>query len=464
MIGGWRDGYPNPPLRLYQALQVPKKVLIGPWNHAVPDVAVPGPRIDYLHEVVRWLDHWCKGRSPRGSWTSLRSSLYVQHYEKPVVDRLEAAGEWRGRELTGRRRARASARSTWTPADVLGDATVTTAADDFEYVPTVGVTGRPLVGRPPVRPSGRPAPRRGVSRSSTAPPPLEEDVYVIGRPRAVLHVSSTATVIGFAASLSDVAPGRHLASRRQGDAERDAAQLAHRSRAADARERSTSSRSRSTRRPGSSPGGTGSGSRSRAPTGRTSGRLRSRRRTPSTAAPARPSRLVLPTVPPQGSATPPAFLPSPKSLARHSDRTDPPVWQVVHDVLAGRSQVRIEETADERIDETTVVRREYSLVADVHPDRPASASARGRHTSRITRPNSVMEGSSDVLIQGDGDPFPRHDRPRAARERHAAPFRALGGVGAQGPALTVGSRPGASCPTDYQASENTSRGRASPTL
>ena len=60
MIGGWRDGYPNPPLRLYEALRVPRKVVMGPWNHAVPDAAVPGPRIDYLHEVVRWLDHWCK--------------------------------------------------------------------------------------------------------------------------------------------------------------------------------------------------------------------------------------------------------------------------------------------------------------------------------------------------------------------------------------------------------------------
>ena len=27
----------------------------------LPDGAIPGPRIDYLHEVVRWLDHWCKG-------------------------------------------------------------------------------------------------------------------------------------------------------------------------------------------------------------------------------------------------------------------------------------------------------------------------------------------------------------------------------------------------------------------
>jgi uncharacterized protein len=26
LIGGWRDGYTNPPLRLFEALQVPKKV------------------------------------------------------------------------------------------------------------------------------------------------------------------------------------------------------------------------------------------------------------------------------------------------------------------------------------------------------------------------------------------------------------------------------------------------------
>ena len=39
----------------------PKKVLIGPWNHALPDAAIPGPRIDYVREMVRWLDHWNRG-------------------------------------------------------------------------------------------------------------------------------------------------------------------------------------------------------------------------------------------------------------------------------------------------------------------------------------------------------------------------------------------------------------------
>ena len=77
LIGGWRDGYPNPPLRLFSRLQCPKKVLIGPWDHRPPDVAVPGPRIDHLHEVVRWLDHWCKGADERRHGRAARRRLHA---------------------------------------------------------------------------------------------------------------------------------------------------------------------------------------------------------------------------------------------------------------------------------------------------------------------------------------------------------------------------------------------------
>lgn len=92
-------------------------------------------------------------------------------------------------------------------------------------------------------------------------------------------------------------------------------------------------------------------------------------------------------------------------MIRHSDRIDPPSWRIVHDVLGGRSQVRFHETEDHRINDTTAVHREYSLVADCHPHDPALASAHGKHISRITRPNSVMEGSSDVLIQATATHF-----------------------------------------------------------
>jgi uncharacterized protein len=47
--------------RLLKGLSVPRKGLIGPWAHAFPDDASPGPSIGFLQECVRWFDHWLKG-------------------------------------------------------------------------------------------------------------------------------------------------------------------------------------------------------------------------------------------------------------------------------------------------------------------------------------------------------------------------------------------------------------------
>ena len=92
-------------------------------------------------------------------------------------------------------------------------------------------------------------------------------------------------------------------------------------------------------------------------------------------------------------------------MARHSDRTDPPTWEVVHDVLTGRARVHLHEVRDQRVNPTTVVRRDYTMVAEVDPSDPATASARGRHVSTITRPNGVIEGSSDVAVQATATHF-----------------------------------------------------------
>ena len=203
MIGSWRDGYPNPPLRLYEALNVPKKAIIGPWNHAVPDVAIPGPRIDYLREVVRWLDHWCKGEDT-GIMDEPPIVLYVQHAERPVVDRLDAAGEWRA-ETEWPIPATAERTLYVREGAGLGGEPGADGVDVYEYNAAVGVTGGLWSGGLQFGLPGDQRPDEAFSLVYTTAP-LEEDVYVVGRPRAVLHVATSATVMGFAASLSDVAP------------------------------------------------------------------------------------------------------------------------------------------------------------------------------------------------------------------------------------------------------------------
>ncbi len=61
VVGGWTDGYTNAVPRLLQHLQVPRKGLIGPWAHAYPHFALPGPQIGFLQEMRRWWDRWLKG-------------------------------------------------------------------------------------------------------------------------------------------------------------------------------------------------------------------------------------------------------------------------------------------------------------------------------------------------------------------------------------------------------------------
>lgn len=59
-VSGWADGYSNAVFRLLNGLQVPRKGLIGPWSHKYPHYGEPGPAIDFLHECLRWWDHWLK--------------------------------------------------------------------------------------------------------------------------------------------------------------------------------------------------------------------------------------------------------------------------------------------------------------------------------------------------------------------------------------------------------------------
>lgn len=59
-VGGWADGYTNAVGRLMKGLLGPRKGLIGPWGHAFPHDATPGPSIGFLQEVLRWWDYWLK--------------------------------------------------------------------------------------------------------------------------------------------------------------------------------------------------------------------------------------------------------------------------------------------------------------------------------------------------------------------------------------------------------------------
>jgi uncharacterized protein len=396
MIGGWRDGYPNPPLRLFERLSVPRRLIIGPWDHAVPNVAAPGPRIDYLAEVVRWLDHWCRADGG-GELDEPPVVVYMQRYDPPDPDRLESTGEWR-------------AERAWPPAG-LEERTLSLAEDGrlaeqagadgidvLVYEPGVGMqAGLHSIGQLLSLP-GDQRPDEAFSRVYTSPP-LREPVTVLGRARADLRVETSATVIGFAVSLSDVAPdgtsalvakGMRNATRRTSlsapqpvevgvpfdlpieiDATGWTFEAGHRIRLAVA----------NADFPNVWP----------TPEPATSGIHRGGA-----------SVLVLPVVPPESPLPPPAFAPSQVAVERKSSLHPRPSFRAVRDALTGHARFELD-YAQPRGDPSQTWH--FAAEAEVDPRDPASASVHG--TCRVERRYGAIavDARSQVIVQGSASDF-----------------------------------------------------------
>src|SRR5262249_17220681 len=140
-IGGWRDGYMNWPLRTFVNLEVPKKVLIGPWTHTLPDLAQPGPNIDYLNETARWFAYWLRGEAT-GIMDEPPVSVYVMEYQYPTAAPRVVAGKWRN-EASFPSAAGTSRTLYLRSGGILADepaGEVAEAFDEYVYRPTIGTT------------------------------------------------------------------------------------------------------------------------------------------------------------------------------------------------------------------------------------------------------------------------------------------------------------------------------------
>ena len=60
-FGGWADLFRDTPFRIAEHLTCPLKILMGPWAHLYPHEGSPGPKVDFVAEVIRFWDHHLKG-------------------------------------------------------------------------------------------------------------------------------------------------------------------------------------------------------------------------------------------------------------------------------------------------------------------------------------------------------------------------------------------------------------------
>lgn len=92
-IGGWADAYTNSVARILHGATGPVKALIGPWAHAYPHLAAPGPRIDFIEEAVRFWDATLKDKD-NGIFEEPEHRVWMQESVKPEEQFPVRAGRW----------------------------------------------------------------------------------------------------------------------------------------------------------------------------------------------------------------------------------------------------------------------------------------------------------------------------------------------------------------------------------
>ena len=403
MIGGWRDGYATCNLRTFQNLKVPKKVLIGPWNHTRPDVALPGPRIDYLCEVMRWCDHWLKDEA-NGVMDESPIAVFMQAYDDPKADRLDTRGYWRAEKTfpvpdhTERRMfLRGSGRLNAHEPDYDQE------SDVYDYHPTVGLCGGLWSAGVPF---GLPTDQRpdevyGLTYTSEA---LDVPMEILGQPRVALHVSSRAEVMAFVVKLCDVAPDgtsalvcsgvlngtrRHSLSKPEPmmpdeiyklgidlDATAWRFEPGHRIRVFVS----------SADFPNLWP----------TPFAGENAVFRGREC---------PSQIILPIAPTKEMQDEVAFTPSRATVQPYRLGPQEPVWETVQDVMGDRTGVRLRTRGTSRVNEQTEVTNDQQLTLWANNRDPADVSGIGKRFRKIVRTDGETVVDSVYAIRSTDQAF-----------------------------------------------------------
>jgi putative CocE/NonD family hydrolase len=213
-IGGWMDEYVDPVLRMQERCSAPRRSLIGNWVHSLPDDAYPGPNLDWLHEMVRFFDHWLKGID-NGVMDEPGLVYFRREYAEPEPFPAAWPGAWVGEaSFPPAGHAERVLHLTAGELPLVGqlsweanDGGGTTSVERFRHRATTG--GRAALswgaGSAPNGLSRDLRPDESLLPTFTSPP-LGEPLDILGFPVAILYWESSAPVATAVVRLMDVAP------------------------------------------------------------------------------------------------------------------------------------------------------------------------------------------------------------------------------------------------------------------
>ncbi len=202
-VGGWADAYTNTIPRLLAGLTAPRKGLIGPWAHAYPHFALPGPQIGFLQEMLRWWDYWLKGidtgildEPMLRAW--MMDSVKPQSHYDVLPGRWAAEPSWPPPRMTPRR--------LFLTDDGLQDVTASLTVRAVCSPQTVGKCAGNWV------PFGRGHDQADDQREDDMrslvfeTPPLDAPVEILGTPIVTLDVASDQPMANVIVRLCDIHP------------------------------------------------------------------------------------------------------------------------------------------------------------------------------------------------------------------------------------------------------------------
>ncbi len=91
LIAGWADGYRNNTFRTVERLDVPWRLLAGPWVHKDPSTARPGPNVDSDREIMAFFHEHLRDGEPSSAH---RAQVFVRRPTRPEPDLAHHDGTW----------------------------------------------------------------------------------------------------------------------------------------------------------------------------------------------------------------------------------------------------------------------------------------------------------------------------------------------------------------------------------
>ena len=201
-VSGWADNYSEAVPRLLAGMTAPCRGLIGPWAHSFPNEVTVGPAIGWLQEVVRWCDHWMKGRDT-GIMLEPALRVWMQDGVAPKTCYDHRPGRWVGEDQWP------SPRITPHSYFPAGKSLTSSPQPCIAHIASplwVGIAAGEI-GRYGADADWPPDQREDDGGSLVwLSDPLPERLEILGAPRLTLRVASDKPLALVAVRLNDVAP------------------------------------------------------------------------------------------------------------------------------------------------------------------------------------------------------------------------------------------------------------------